>query len=131
MTLKTQDDFERLLNRFYGFSDGVIRGIRLRYQDDGTRNGELEVACRDSEATENGGWVSVRLLIRNVQEFTVRERSDTTLQVLSEGLHIRVANDGVGIEFGGTLEFMELTSDLRKSDAFIVGEEIEIEVGPY
>jgi len=131
MTIKAHDDFEPILARFYGFSDGIIRWLRLRYEDDGTRHVELTVACRDAEATENEGWVSVRVLVRNAQEFTVREQPNTTLQVLSEGLHIQTIDEGVGIEFGGALEPPRTKSDLQKSDGFVIGREIEIEVGPY
>lgn len=131
VTIETHDDFERILNRFYGFSDGLIRWIQLRYQDGGTQNVELEVACRDSEATEDEGWVSVRVRVRNAQEFTVREKSNTTLQVLSGGLHIQKLDDGVGIDFGGRWDPPQSIDELRKSDAFAIGREIEIEVAPY
>lgn len=126
-----RDDFERMLSRFYGFSDGLIRSVRIRYENEGTRNVEIEVACRDADSTENEGWVSVRILVRKVQEFTMREQANMTLQVLSEGLHIQATDAGVGLEFGGALESPLTTSDLRRSDGFIIGEEIEMEVGSY
>ena len=131
MTTITHGDFDRILARFYGFSDGVIRWIQLRYQQDGSRAVELTLGCRDAEATENEGWVSVRILVRNVEEFTVREQPNTTLQVLSEGLHLQSIDGSITVEFGGALESPQSKSDLRKSDGFITGKEIELEVGPY
>jgi hypothetical protein len=131
MTMKTQDDYTALLTRFYGFCDGVLRSVQLRYDDDGTREVELAIACRDSQTSANEGWVTVRVLVRNVQEFSVMERPRTTLQVLPEGLHIRVIDEAVGVEFGGAIEAPESISQLRKSDAFAVGEQVDMEVGPY
>lgn len=131
MTTIPHSDFNRILTRFYGFSDGVVRWIRLRYQDDGSRDVELALACRDAEATENEGWVSVRILVRYAEEFTVREQANTTLQVLSEGIHLQAIDGSVAVEFGGALESPQTKSDLRKSDGFIIGNEIEIQVGPY
>jgi hypothetical protein len=69
--------------------------------------------------------------VRNAREFTVREQPNTTLQVLSEGLHIQPIDEGVGIEFGGALEPPRTKSDMQKSDGFVIGSEIEIEVDPY
>lgn len=131
MTSITRGDFDRILARFYGFSDGVVRWLRLQYEDDGTRNVELAIACRDAEATENEGWVCVRILVRNAQEFAVREQANTTLQVLSEGLHLQTIDESVGVEFGGALPSPRTESELRQSDGFVIGKEIEIEVGPY
>jgi len=131
MTTIPHCDFDRILARFYGFSDGVLRWIRLRYQDDGSRDVELTLACRDAEATENEGWVSVHILVRNAEEFTVQEQTNTTLQVLSEGLHLQAIDGSVALEFGGALESPQTKSDLRKSDGFITGKEIEIAIGAY
>ena len=131
MTTIPHGDFDRILARFFGFSDGVVRWIGLRYQDDGSRDVELTLTCRDAESTENEGWVSVRILVRNVEEFTVREQTNTTLQVLSEGLHLQAIDGSVAVEFGGALESPQTKSDLRKSDGFITGKEVQIEVGPY
>jgi hypothetical protein len=85
---------------------------------DGTREVDLAIACRDDEATENEGWVSVRILVRDVQEFTIREKPNTTLQVLSEGLYIQKIDEGVGLEFGGALE-RPRTISLIDSPAFL------------
>lgn len=125
------DEYERMLVRFYRFTDGIIRWLRIRYEDDGTRNVELEIACRDAHAHENDGWVSVRLLVRIALEFTIREQANLTLQVLSEGMQILQLDDAVGIVFGGALEPLETKCDMRKSGAFVMGKEIAIEVGPF
>ena len=118
MKIKAHDEFERIMARFYGFCDGIIRSLRLQYEADGTRHVELLIASRDAEATENEGWVSVRILVRNAQEFVVREQTNTTLQVLSEGLHIQTIDDGVGIEFGGALEPPRTKKRLAKNRRF-------------
>lgn len=131
MAAITRDDFERVLARFYGFSDSVIRSVLLEYGEDGKRIVSLEIACRDAESTANEGWVSVRIRMQNVQDFTVRESPQTTLQVLSDGLHIQPMGAGVAIEFGGATEPPQTKGELQKSDGYAIGSEIEMEVGPY
>ena len=126
-----QEDYGTAMNRFYRFADGVIRSIKLSYSDDGSKHAEIVVACRDSEATVNEGWVAVSLIVRGVKEFRACEGPKTTLQVLSDGMHICVYDDIVGLEFGGAFEPPSSISELRKSDAFAIGTEVEIEVGLY
>ena len=127
----TQSDYELLLSRFYGLCDGLIRLVQLRYTEDGTREVELDIACRDSETTVNEGWVSVRVVIRNATEFTLVENPKTTLQVLSDGLQIQVFGDVVGIEFGGNIDAPYSLDDLRKSRAYAIGTCVDFEVGDY
>lgn len=127
----TQKDYESLLTRFYGLCDGLIRSVQLRYTGEGTRYVELVIACRDSETTVNEGWVSVRVLIQNVNEFTFVEKPQTTLQVLSNGLQVQVFGDFVGVEFGGSVDGPYSLDDLRKSVAFAIGKQVDFEVGPY
>ena len=127
----TQSDYELLLTRFYGMCDGLIRSVQLRYKDDGTRELELVIACRDTETIVNEGWVSVRVLIRNANEFTMVEKPKTTLQVLSDGLQIQVFGDVVGIEFGGNIDAPYSLDDLRKSRAYAIGTCVDFEVGAY
>lgn len=131
MELKTRNDYERQLARFYDFGDGVIRGILLRYEEGGTRIVEIQVATRDSEGTENEGWVVVRIVIRGVSEFGVREGPRTPIQVLSQGIHLLCLDNQVGVEFGGATNCPESFESLRLSDGYVVGRDVEFQVGPW
>lgn len=128
--MEKQEHYDNVLSRFYRFYDGVIRSITLEYTGK-TRHAEIRVACRDSASTRTEGWVCVRVVVRDIREFSVRERYRTSLQVLSQGIQIRTFGDSVGIEFGGALEPPSTIEDLMLSDAFVVGSEIEFNVGPY
>jgi len=131
MQPKTSNDYERMLARFYDFGDGVIRGILLRYEAGGTRMIEIQVATRDSETIENEGWVIVRIAIRDVAEFAVREGSRTPIQVLSQGIHLLCLDNQVGVEFGGATDRPESFETLRLSDGYVVGREVEFHVEPW
>jgi hypothetical protein len=131
LEIQTQDNFDQILRRFYGFCDGVIRSIVLRYLDDGTREIEIQIATRDSEATENEGWVCAQLFVKNVREFAIRENAKTTIQVLSQGIHIRKLGDAVGVEFGGAIDMPQSSDAFRSADAFAIGMAIDLDVAPY
>lgn len=126
-----KEDYDSTLNRFYNFADGVIRSINLSFYDDGSKLAEIVVACRDSEAMLDDGWVTVRFRIREVKEFKTSDGPKTTLQVLSSGMHFRNYDDKVGVEFGGAFESPSSLEELRESDAYAIGEEVDIEVGKY
>lgn len=131
MKPKTSIDYERMLARFYDFGDGVIRGILLQYEEGGTRKVEIQVATRDSEATENEGWVIVRMAIRDVTELAFREGPRTPIQVLSQGIHFLCLDNQVGVEFGGATDCPESFESLRLSDGYVVGRDVEFHVGPW
>lgn len=131
MTAHTQDDYDKALARFCHFYDGVIRTIVVRFQEGGKRHIELHVATRDSETDENEGWVCVRVVVRDVTEFAVRDSSRTPIQVLSDGIHILCVEDRVGVEFGGAHEPFESFESFRSSYAFAIGGDVHFQVKPY
>ena len=131
MIPKTSIDYERMLARFYDFGDGVIRRILLQYEEGGTRKVEIQVATRDSEATENESWVIVRMAIRDVTELAFREGPRTPIQVLSQGIHFLCLDNQVGVEFGGATDCPESFESLRLSDGYVVGRDVEFHVGPW
>jgi hypothetical protein len=131
MESQIQEDYNEILARFYGFCDAVIRSILLRYEENGTRNVEIYLSARDSETAENEGWVSVRVVVRNVSEFGVRESPRTPIQVLSQGMHLLSVENQVGVEFGGEIEPPQSIESFRSSDGFAVGRDIKFHIGPY
>lgn len=131
MRPKTPAEFAEVLRRFYDFYDAVIRSVSLQFADGGTRIVVIVIATRDAEAVENDGWVSVRIEIRNVSEFSVRESPRTPIQVMSQGVHFVTFDGLVGMEFGGAVDAPASLDDLRASDAYAVGDELEVQPGPY
>ncbi len=131
MQILEQDAANRFLERFYGFSDSLVRSISLRYLDDGSRDLELQISTRDSSTQEDDDWVCVEILIRGVLEMVVRENARTTNQVLSEGIHLRQIDDNFGIEFGGAIDPPQSMADLQSSDAYAIGSGVSFEVRSY
>lgn len=127
----TPAEFAAVLRRFYDFYDAVIRSVTLQFVERGVRVVLIEIAARDSEAVENDGWASVRITMRNVAEFGVREGPRTPIQVLSQGIHLMTFDGLVGLEFGGAVDAPTGIDELRASDAYAVGESLEIQTGPY
>lgn len=131
MQLQTQEQCDALAKRFYEFYDGVLRSIRVAYLEKGVVDLEVDLSCRDAETTDDEGWVCVRICVRNVREFGIREGARTTNRVLSQGIHIQESNSQFAIEFGGQVEPPLTLDDLRISDAFALGSAIELTVMPY
>lgn len=124
-------DFKQCLERFYEFADAEIRSITIRFDKDGTRSIDISVSARDSMAQESDDWVCITLSIDLVLEMAVQEHFHTTIQVLNQGIHISMFDGKVGIEFGGEVDSPETLAELRKSNAFAVGDTLSIEVHPY
>jgi hypothetical protein len=131
MRIGEQESAYQFLERFYGFSDSVIRSISLRYLDNGSRDLEIHIATRDSQTEENDGWVCVEILIKGVLEMTLRETAKTTNQVLPGGIHLREFNGSFGVEFGGAIDLPQSVHDLKSSDAYAVGSEVSFKVRAY
>lgn len=131
MKSELKDDYERIMERFYNFNDGIISAISLKYEENGSRHIEIHVLTRDSETLANDGWVSVRITVGNVSEFGVRESPRTSIQVLSQGIHVVRIGKQVGIEFGGAIDCPETFETLRSSDGYVIGQQADFQVGPY
>lgn len=124
-------DISRLLARFHEFSDAVLRSIVVLFEDDGTRRMDISIATRDAETVENDGWVCVMLSVDGISEMSVRERARTSLQVISDGIHISMYDQEIGIEFGGAIEAPDTIENLRGSDVYVLGGTLSFDVLPY
>ena len=125
------DEHSSFLKRFYEFNDTVIRSIKLIFSDDGTRGMELLMSAQDSMVKGDDKWVSVTIFVDNISEMAIREQAQTTIQVISHGLHILIVENQFGLEFGGAVENLDSFSTLQESDAFVIGKELSFEVSPY
>lgn len=122
----------QFLDRFYGFSDSVLRSILISFHEGGTRSMEISIATRDAETIENDGWVCVVLSVGGVSEISLCEHTTrTSIQVISHGIHISKYEKKFGIEFGGAIDAPETIADLRGSDVYVLGGTLSFDVLPY
>jgi hypothetical protein len=131
MRIREQHSAEEFLNRFYRFSDSLIRSLTMRYCDDGSRYVEICIATRDAKSLLEDQWVCVILTIHNVTEFGLKETRNTTNQVLSDGLHIQVIDGFIGVEFGGLPDKPRSIEEFRSSDGYIIADGISFDIEPY
>ena len=123
--------YSSFLKRFYEFNDTVIRSIRLAFDDDGTRSLELLISAQDSTIKDDDKWVCVTVIVEGISEILVHEHVQTTIQVISHGLHILTLDDMFGLEFGGATDTPNSLSNLQESDAFVIGKKLLFNVSPY
>jgi hypothetical protein len=103
----------------------------LKFDESGTKFVEMIVATRDSESDVNDGWVCVRIVVQDVYEFGVRESERTTIQVLSQGVHVLLEGNRVGVEFGGAVDRPASIESFHSSDGYVIGREVEFYVEVY
>lgn len=116
-----QSTTHEFLGRFYSFDDGVLRKLEIFYTNDGERSVSAWVATRDTQETQNDGWVCVRLVITRAQDFCFTESAKTTAQILSQGIHICWFGETVGLEFGYFIDPPESLAELKTSKFFVAG----------
>jgi hypothetical protein len=131
MNIHTQDDANRFIDRFYGFSDSLIRAILLQYLEGGIFNLEISIATRDSLTHEDSGWVCVKILMQNIKEVLFRQNPHMTNQLISHGIHLQQYDNMFGLEFGGAADAPRTLSELRTSDAYTVASTVAFEIEPY
>jgi hypothetical protein len=124
-------DISRLLRRFYEFTDSVLRSISIRFDDDGTQRMDISISVRDAEAIDKHSWVCVVLFVDCISEMSVRDRPRTTIQVISDGIHIAMYDKQIGMEFGGAFEEPKNIEELRDSDVYVLGSTLSFDVFPY
>ncbi len=130
-TVIDQQNMEQFLARFNGFMDSVVRSISLWYGKDGSKNVEIRVSARDSQASDNEGWVCAVIRAGRVREMGVRESDRTSNQVLGDGLHMSMMGDLLALEFGGAVEAPESIEEYRESDAYVIAAEAVLSTEPY
>jgi len=124
-------DIDGYLERFYQFSDSVIRSIDIRF-----RNREkltcvsVEISTRDSEKSEAEQWCNVILTVEGVSEFSFQENSKASYQVISNGINMLKSNGWIYVDFGH-LDSLVDSNEIRKSPAYVVGKDIFWKTMPY
>ena len=129
--ITTNEEYLQFLDRFYQFYDSVFRSISLHFLSDGTQTIDLVVSARDSLLEDDEGWVCIVIAIEKVKETLISKKPKTSIQVLSQGIHLATYENLVGMEFGGAIDPPSSLDVLRQSEAYILGENISFEVFPY
>jgi hypothetical protein len=124
----TSSDF---LSRFYAFNDAVIRKIEISYLSNGQRNISILIATRDAQESQNNGWVCVRLVMSQVEDFCFSDAAKFTAQVLSQGIHICWFEKNVGIDFGHYVDQPTDRAELTRSRFFAISSSVDWGVESY
>jgi hypothetical protein len=119
------------LRRFYAFNDAVMRKIEISYLATGQRNISVWIATRDAQESQNDGWVCVRLVMSQVEDFCFSDAAKFTAQVLSQGIHICWFEKSVGIDFGHYIDQPVDRAELTCSRFFAIGSSVDWSVEPY
>lgn len=115
------DAIPSFLRSFYGFCDSVIRSIVLIYEENGSRTLELRLSARHSLVKTGHGWVDVDIVLEGISEMVVKEHMRTSMQVVSNGIHVAFFDNEIGLEFGGGVDAPLTLKDLRDSDGYALG----------
>ena len=130
--ITTNEEYLQFLDRFYQFYDSVFRSISIHFLSDGTQTIDLVVSTRDSLLEDDDeGWVCIVITIEKVKETLISKKPKTSIQVISQGIHLAIYENLVGMEFGGAIDPPSSLDVLRQSEAYILGENILFEVFPY
>jgi hypothetical protein len=128
LTKSTSNEFS---NRFYSFNDAVLRKLEISYAEGGKRSVTVWIATRDAKETTNNGWVCVRLVVSQVQDFCFAEAANTTAAVFSNGVHVCWFAGIVGLDFSHFVDPPESITELKTSKFFAIGSSAEWTVEPY
>ena len=128
----TQFTIKSFLERFYSFSDAVIKDISLSFR----RSGELgkasvELSCRDEESTSADKWINLIIHLKEVVEFAIHESERESYQVLSNELHILKSEDLLFIDFGALVDEPTTSGELRESRFYFVCKDLAWEAVDY
>ena len=119
------------LDRFYSFTDTLLRKVEICYTKGGERSVTVWVAARDAKQTANEGWVCVRLVISQAQDFCFADAANTTAVVISNGVHICWFDGVVALDFGHFVDPPDNLAELKTSKFFVTGSSVDWTVEAY
>ena len=131
MTTLNQNTTGEFLDRFYSFNDAVLRKLEVSYAEGGERSATVWIATRDAKETTNSGWVCVRLVISQVQDFCFSDAANTTAAVFSNGVHVCWFGGIIGLDFSHFVNPPESVAELKSSRFFAIGSSAEWIVESY
>lgn len=132
MNILIPEETVKMLERFYGCDDGVIRNVNVFFTTT-TRPTQITVilSVRDKEVQSSHSWVNLCLNLTDVKEFRVMDSSKQSYQVLSNGLHIQHFDGFFFIDFGFHVDAPAIASEFRSSNFYFVTRLLSWEVRQY
>ena len=121
---------DAFLKRFWSFYDGKLCSVLIRWEKSGEKRLAISLDAKDYMNVEAGVWSHVKIEIIGLQEAKIFEPECRTLVVLSDGIHLRWFDGGVGIEFGQLPEPPMSVKQLRQSYGYAIGQSLEFQVYP-
>ncbi len=125
----TQADSESVLERFYRFSDGLIRRIDLVFEPN-RDDSRATIACSVRDDAAGSEWVNVIFRVRGLREFTMTE-GRVSYRVLSDGLALGWFEGLVFLDFGPYTSAPSGVDDYRRSGCYFAGHSATWEIVPY
>jgi hypothetical protein len=123
-------DFLKQFNQFY---DAVLRSIELRFAPSemfGHATVTLSVP-QSLPKRDKSGWVNVRIEVKKVEEFSLRESTKESARVLSSGLHIGPFDGLLFFDFAPYSVSPRSLEDYRRSGFYIAGRSFSWNVKEY
>ena len=124
----TAESTSLVLDRFYGFDDGLLRSVSIALPvSQSLRTAVIVCAARDSSTSE---WVHVTWTVRGLSEFSLAQ-GHVSYIVLSQGLQIGWFAGRVYLDFGPYSCVPAGEDDFRRSGFYFTGAHVTWSVGPY
>ena len=125
----TQADADRVLERFYRCTDGVIRRVDLAFDPD-RDDSRATIICSVKDDAADAEWVNVVFRVRGLRELAMTE-GRVSYRVLSDGLTLGWFEGLVFLDFGPYTSEPSGVEDFRRSGCFFAGLSATWEVVPY
>jgi hypothetical protein len=110
-----QNTYRDFLDRFNQLFDGVIRGARSSAGE-----GEMLVSTRDRNATEDDGWVNLRIHFDDVVEAVIDQQAvRDEYQIISDGCHVLFQDDVLYMDIAPHADAPDCVDDFRRSRCMI------------
>lgn len=133
MKLDLETRTRKLLTRFNHCYDGVLRGVRFRFAPTApvTRASVTLSVRQPARKGIREQWVNIRLLIKDVKEYAIRESDRESCRILSGGLQVWVYRDLLFFDFSPYSVTPKGVDDYRRSGFYIAGRSFAWKVEAY
>lgn len=133
MNLNPLDRSRHFLEQFNHCYDGLVQRIQFQFAPTealGRASLTLSVQRPITRQIKNG-WVNVRLAIKEVEEFSLRESAKESCRVLSSGLQIEMFGGLLFFDFAPYSLSPGGVEDYRRSGFYIAGRSFSWKVEEY
>ena len=121
--IKITDDVDivQFKTRFSSFDDGLLKSWNADFSDD-VASLFVEIECRDEESPS--GWSKVAIRLFGLVSLRFYEGPKASYRVLSNGLHITLSENLIGLEFGDLIDAPESFDEVTNSLCHAIGDSI-------